>query len=1249
MHGHLPSHARKTACASAVSAMLLAGLNTSYAQEDDELDAEEADAARGRDVSDEITVTGTRIRRDDYTAANATTVVTGDDMRNLGVFSVADMIAQLPNNVAAITPETSANDNFNMGATIANLRGLNTYAGTRTLTLVDSRRFVPSNNGGGVDLNLIPTALVGRIETVTGGASATYGADAMAGVVNVILDNDIEGLRLDLSYDVTDEGDGENYNLSVGTGYQLFDGRGQFTLGYDHSDQEGIFDCTTREFCRASRAIVRNGTAPSTFFNPAAPYDPRNNIILSGQPEWVVLEGMRYQLLPEGVLWGHEAQFDQPAGTTSPADLTAGVYRLNAAGTDVVPYLDGLTAEQRALAFAEGVRQDTPWGEGALTYRNLSLRPENVRDNLYTRFAYEFERGIELNASLTYGESESLSLQNSARQTQYTGCILPEYAFLDPAAGATQRLIDVMRARRIPNSLAYTSEGAHSLDFSDSPGRAPNLNTPNPNDFLPGDGNCRPAPWIGTSFVNFDDANVLFDFPRNGGTFIHKDLSPWVNRSNTAKTETTSFTVGVSGDLFREGSWTWDVYTNVGKTDREAIITDWQSENRLEMSLYSVWDDVLGIPLCAVDPRREQTDPAHYALVEAKWYEYLVQALQDEAYVNGDPNGEIDYAVIDAYYENLRAGCAPINLLGSDPGPGEAALAYAFPDMKEGTENTQRALSVTFSGEAWEGIGAGPLRMAAGIDWRENDTKNLAAENVYTARDLVGVGTPGGPAAGNNLDIFLNFGDNWSGRTKTAEAFVEFELPVVRDRAGADYLMLNVANRRTKNETTRLGGTSEVNTQTVTRYNDSWKASMVWQPFDLLRVRLTRSADTRAPAANELFQTNSPAANTGAMSEVLNRFRFNTCDDPTELPADLSDPANTCLVSGNTNNWEQFDLAEAFAGANSLLDVERSVTETLGVVLTPAAVRGLQVSADYYETRVQGGIEPVNRFAILQGCGNGVFEQIGEGKFPWDYSADELLGFAQNVWYCDNIDFGVPDTDPSQLYPTGAPNPFSNILSVATSNQNVAPYWSRGIDFSASYFTQLSGGGSLSARVIATRFLEQSVETEGVFGRINAAGQTGSNGLNRENFNLGTNYSPTPDLSGNMFFTYQKNAFSLTGQVRYVGTGKLYVQEGWISEGEVGYPNEDGTGGTPYAWDRSNTVSDSTLPSWTTLNLNFSYDFSSSRLPLNRFQSLSVYLNIENVGDRVPDFFSGTGPGGVNTIFFSGIGREYRMGVRMQF
>jgi hypothetical protein len=75
----------------------------------------------------------------------------------------------------------------------------------RTLVLGDSSRFVASNSNGTVDMNMIPTALVGRIETVTGGASATYGADAMAGVVNVILDNNIQGVRVDLSYVTTDE------------------------------------------------------------------------------------------------------------------------------------------------------------------------------------------------------------------------------------------------------------------------------------------------------------------------------------------------------------------------------------------------------------------------------------------------------------------------------------------------------------------------------------------------------------------------------------------------------------------------------------------------------------------------------------------------------------------------------------------------------------------------------------------------------------------------------------------------------------------------------------------------------------------------------------------------------------------------------------------------------------------------------------------------------------------------------------
>jgi hypothetical protein len=994
---------------------------------------------------------------------------------------------------------------------------------------------------------------------------------------------------------------------------------------------------------------------------PASPYTgPREEVFFDDRPEWVVLEGMQYHMVPEGLLWGLNSPTASPSGYADPGgDLTTGVYRLTPDGTNVEPYLNGLTPEQQQLVYEEGVREDSPWGDGALTYKNLSLLPENSRDNLFTRFSYDFEGGVQLTSSLTLSRSESTSKQNSARQAQYTGCIFPDNAFLDPRSGATDTLRAVFDARRGGNTVAYTGTGAHSLDYSATE-RGPNLNTANPNDVSNGDGNCRPAPWIGlprdptaggsTVYDPNADEFIVFDFPRNGGTYIHKDFSPFIDRTNFNDTETLNFTLGANGSLFEGGSWTWDAYMNYGKTEREAFIQDWQSDNRLEMALFSVWDDQHGA-VCATDERLADTQPDFYNAVRSHWDRFLVEALQDEAWLR-DENGNVlydtndvpltDQPVIDAYYANLAFGCAPLNLLGTNPGPSRQALAYAFPEMGEGTENVQRAASISFSGDAWRGFGAGPLRMAGGVDWTENETGNNAGANAYTSRDLQGGQVPA--AGGTNLDLYLNFGDNWGGLTKTAEAFVEFELPLLRDKIAADYLMVNIANRRTQNKTTRIEGTQEIDVQTVTRYNDSWKVSMDWQPIDVMRVRMTRSTDTRAPSAQELFQTNSPAVNTGAMSEVLNRNRVPVCEDPDEVYDQLSD--DPCPNS-EVDTDPQWDLSESFQGGNSNLTSERSITETLGMVFTPArSIPGLSVSVDYYQTLVQGGIENLQRFQTLQGCSSGIGEQV---ENPATVTAAQLTEYADNVFYCDNVDYGAPDPDGTQRLPNGEINPLSNIQSVATSSQNVAAFLSRGFDVSVSYFTQLDGGGSINTRVLATRFLEQSVDTEGVFGRVNVAGQTGSNGLNRQNFNLGTNYSPTPRISGNMFMTYRKNAFSLTGQLQYVGSGRLYIQEGWIGPGEIGYPNGGGTGGTPYAVDISNTVELAQLPSWSTLNVNFTYDFARSRFNFDRFESLSGYLNIDNVGDRIPDFFSGSGAGGINTTFFSGLGRQYRVGVRMEF
>ena len=167
---------------------------------------------------EQITVTGSRIRRADYTSPTPTTTVDGDYLRDLGLVSVGDALTQNPTNVSRFQAATTGSGSFFVGTTMANLRGLNPYFGTRTLTLVDSMRHVPTNQGGSVDLNFIPSVIIDRMETVTGGASASYGSDAVTGVVNILLDKDFTGLKLETDYGATGEGDADNRGVGIACG-----------------------------------------------------------------------------------------------------------------------------------------------------------------------------------------------------------------------------------------------------------------------------------------------------------------------------------------------------------------------------------------------------------------------------------------------------------------------------------------------------------------------------------------------------------------------------------------------------------------------------------------------------------------------------------------------------------------------------------------------------------------------------------------------------------------------------------------------------------------------------------------------------------------------------------------------------------------------------------------------------------------------------------------------------------------------
>ena len=196
-----------------------------------------------RNPLEEITVTGSRIRRSDYTSPTPTTTVDGEYLRDLGLVSVGEALIQNPTNVSRFQAATTGSGSFFVGTTMANLRGLNPYFGTRTLTLVDSMRHVATNQGGGVDLNFIPSVIIDRMETVTGGASASYGSDAVTGVVNVMLDKDFTGLKLESDYGATGDGDGDNRGFGLAAGKELFDGRGHVVVGYEYQDQNSIDNC----------------------------------------------------------------------------------------------------------------------------------------------------------------------------------------------------------------------------------------------------------------------------------------------------------------------------------------------------------------------------------------------------------------------------------------------------------------------------------------------------------------------------------------------------------------------------------------------------------------------------------------------------------------------------------------------------------------------------------------------------------------------------------------------------------------------------------------------------------------------------------------------------------------------------------------------------------------------------------------------------------------------------------------------
>lgn len=228
-------------------------------------------------VLEEITVTGTRILRRDFSSQSPIVTIEAEtfaERANIGLEAALNQLPQFTvdgtqaQNSPAGTPFPQAS--AAPGAATLNLRGL---GANRSLVLVNGRRAQPINGLLVVDVNTIPSAAIERVEVITGGAAAVYGADAIAGVVNFLLRDDFEGLDFNGQFGLTEEGDGEETQFSALMGSNFADDRGNVMIGLNYAEREVIHgadrDWVVAGWEDPGTAAGGIGSSNLTQYNPA--------------------------------------------------------------------------------------------------------------------------------------------------------------------------------------------------------------------------------------------------------------------------------------------------------------------------------------------------------------------------------------------------------------------------------------------------------------------------------------------------------------------------------------------------------------------------------------------------------------------------------------------------------------------------------------------------------------------------------------------------------------------------------------------------------------------------------------------------------------------------------------------------------------------------------------------------------------------------------------------------------------------
>jgi outer membrane receptor protein involved in Fe transport len=355
-----------------------------------------------------IIVTGSRIARSGFDTPAPVTVLDNTRTQELAIANVADALNQLPSFRASAGPANQQTVGGAVGARILDLRGL---GAPRTLVLVDGRRFMPSTAEGTVDVNLIPSIMVQRTEVVTGGVSAVYGSDAVAGVVNFILDRRLDGLKAEIQGGISQRGDDENIYGGIAYGTALGD-RAHLVIGGEYERNWGLAGCyEARDWCAQERSIVGNTPAGT-----------------GGQPSSIITSDVHTStLFPGGVINRSFNAAGAAIGTNATDPLR---------GTKFLP--DGTPADFQYGQFAGALFMIGGDGHGKNAFlSSVLLKVPVERYSTYAAFDYDLTDTVRAFADLSYGRVKGTTLSSTFRD--FNGSLIGNIRIDNPYIPAAVR------------------------------------------------------------------------------------------------------------------------------------------------------------------------------------------------------------------------------------------------------------------------------------------------------------------------------------------------------------------------------------------------------------------------------------------------------------------------------------------------------------------------------------------------------------------------------------------------------------------------------------------------------------------------------------------------------------------------------------------------------------------------------------------------------------------------------------------